>query len=154
GGGGRVDDVGDLLVADALGVGDGAHGGAGEDGRDGAALVEHDAHEPGEELGAARPADDAPAGPDGGVLRAASAGPQTDEPAQAPEVDEQDDGVGLAADGGQEVRVDDVVVRADEPADDDAEEQGADDLAGDEHEDERHERRQQGGEAVVLGAFG
>jgi hypothetical protein len=125
------------------------HGGAGEDGGDGAALVEDDPHEPGEEAGRALAADDARAGPLGEGERPAGPRPETDQPAQRPEVDEQDGGVGGAADRRDQEGLDDVDLPAHQPADQDAEQERGDHLAGQEDEQQGGDRGEQAPEPDV-----
>ena len=113
-----------------------SHRGAGQDRRDRATLVEHDPHDPGEELGRPRADDELAPGPFGEHVRPTRAGPQPDQAPQRPQVDEQNERVRLAPDRRDEIPLHDVLrqvvppIAADHRTERDPNEERGDDLAG------------------------
>jgi hypothetical protein len=112
--------------------------------------MEDDAHQPGEELGRAWSHDDLAARPLGEAQCTAGPGPEADQAAQRPKVDQQDQGVGLAADRRDQVFLNDVQLAADHPAQRDSYEERTHDFPGGKGEDDGDGWRQDRPEAVVV----
>ena len=87
--GGGVNDIGQFFVADPFLVGDGLDGGAHQHGADRAALEEDDTQHPGDELGGSWAANEARGDEFGERLGGAGPGPDSHEPAQQPQVQQQ-----------------------------------------------------------------
>ena len=131
-----------------------SHRGAGEHGADGPALVEDDAHQPGEKLGGAGTDDHEAACPLRERPRATGSRPEADQSAERPKVDEQNERVLFAGDGRDEKVLDDVELAADDPAERDPDEQRAYDFASGEREDDRDGGREDGPEAEMVSVLG
>ncbi len=109
--------------------------------------MEHEAHDPREELRGSRTTDDLASGPLGKGQRPAGASPQTDQPAESPQVHEEDQRVRFTPDRGDEIPLHDVTwqlvpdLATDHAPHGDPDEQRADDLAGGERQNDRHRGR-------------
>ena len=138
-------------MGDILAVGHRFDGGAGEHGADGAALVEDYSHDPGKQFCRTSRTNEAPGHIIGKMQRSAVFVPHPDQAAEGPEVDQQDLGILAAAQAGDQVGIDDVVLGGDQPAHQYPDEQCQDDVAGVEADEQGYQRRKQGEKIVVFG---
>ena len=110
-------------MRDLVTVGHGPHRCPGQHGADRSALMEDHTHQPGEELGRARPAHQQAPGPPGERMCTARPRPKPDESSQSPQVNEQDQAVLFAADGRDEKVLDDIQLPGDHASQRDPDEQ-------------------------------